>query len=182
MYTNDEQYTFDNFIVSKSNQLAYEVLRKESLSSEIVYSPLLYIYGDTVVGKTHLLKAFANNVSEWSNEVLYTTLESFMNEFTENIESQTMDRFRSKYRECDLLIVDNMQDIWGKEQIQEEFYYTITDLIAAGKKVVLAGTLSPYRQEGLISDLAYYLSGAMVIKIDRPDDDMKQLLAKDSER
>ena len=69
-----------------------------------------------------------------------------------------------------------------KERFQEEFYFTISELIAAGKKVVLAGTLSPYKQEGLISDLAYYLAGAMAIKIDRPDDDMKQLLAKDCER
>jgi len=162
----EELFTFKNFIINKSNQLAYNVLKKESIAYETIYNPLLFIYGSTGSGKTHLLKAFAHNCSNYSSKTIYVNAEDLTNEFTINLKNQTIDRFRNKYRGIDIFIIDDMQNIWGKEQIQKELYHTITDLILKGKKVVLAGTISPYYQNGLIADLAFYLLGSMIMKID----------------
>ena len=162
----NELYRFDNFIEDKSNKFAYGVAKRESKSENTIYSSLLYIYGKSGLGKTHLIQAYGNQYLKMNKHVIYIDIESFMNEYTKALRCQVMDTFHSKYNKCDLLILDDIQNILWKEQTQSELLTRISTLINLGKKVVLAGSNSPYSKKGWIPNLSSYLVGGLVIKID----------------
>jgi chromosomal replication initiator protein len=163
-----KEFQFDNFIEDKSNKFAYDVAKRESKSEKTIDSSLLYIYGKTGLGKTHLIQAYGNAYLKMNKHVIYIDIESFMNEYTQALREQDMHAFRSKYNKCDLLILDDMQNLLWKEQTQAELLTRISTLINLGKKVVLAGSNSPYSNKGWIPNLLSYLVGGLVIKIDKP--------------
>jgi len=113
--------TFESFIVGDSNQFAYTTAKSVAEKPGKQYNPL-FIYGGVGLGKTHLLQAIGNYHINLGKTVIYTTLEQFMNSFTSHLRSQTMDRFRDKFRACDLLLIDDIQFLSRKEQTQEEFF------------------------------------------------------------
>jgi len=136
-------YTFDTFIVGNSNQFAFSSAQAVAKKPGSNYNPL-FIYGMSGLGKTHLLQAIGNQALMDGNSVIYTTSEQFMND----IRNHTMDRFRQKYRECDFLLIDDIQFLSRKEQTQEEFFHTFNELHSLNKQIVLTSDKPPKKVAG----------------------------------
>lgn len=145
-------YTFDSFIVGPSNQMAYNASLAVSKKPGIQYNPL-FIYGGTGLGKTHLLQAIGNDAIEHGRTIIYVTIEQFMNDFTFAIKNKNMEHFRSKYRKCDVLLIDDIQFLSGKEQTQEEFFHTFNELHNAEKQIVMTSDRLPSQIAGLVDRL-----------------------------
>ncbi len=141
-------YTFESFVVGSSNQFAYSIAKSVAKKPGIIYNPV-FIYGPTGLGKTHLIHAIGNYSQTLGKTVIYATIEQFMNDFTYNLKNQTMDRFREKYRNCDILLIDDTQFLSNKIQTQEEFFHTFNELHAAGKQIVLTSDKPPKMINGL---------------------------------
>jgi len=129
-----ERYTFANFVIGKSNELAAAAAAAVSQAPGKVYNPL-FLYGDTGLGKTHLMQAVAHEVIERHPETRITFIgtEQFTNEMIGSIQTRTTQEFRRRYRETDLLLVDDIQFLKGKEATQEEFFHTFNALYEAGQ-------------------------------------------------
>ena len=145
-------YTFDSFVVGTSNQMAYNASLAVANKPGIQYNPL-FIYGGTGLGKTHLLQAIGNDAIEKGKTVIYVTIEQFMNDFTFSIKNKNMEHFRSKYRKCDVLLIDDIQFLSGKEQTQEEFFHTFNELHNSGKQIVMTSDRLPSQIAGLVDRL-----------------------------
>ena len=145
-------YTFDSFVVGPSNQMAYNASLAVSNKPGIQYNPL-FIYGGTGLGKTHLLQAVGNHAIEHGKTVIYVTIEQFMNDFTFSIKNKNMEHFRNKYRKCDVLLIDDIQFLSGKEQTQEEFFHTFNELHNAKKQIVMTSDRLPSQIAGLVDRL-----------------------------
>lgn len=145
-------YTFDSFIVGSSNQMAYNASLAVSKKPGIQYNPL-FIYGGTGLGKTHLLQSIGNSAIEEGKTIIYVTIEQFMNDFTFSIKNKNMDHFRAKYRKCDVLLIDDIQFLSGKEQTQEEFFHTFNELHNAKKQIIMTSDRLPSQIAGLVDRL-----------------------------
>ena len=145
-------YTFDSFVVGPSNQMAYNASLAVSNKPGIQYNPL-FIYGGTGLGKTHLLQAVGNYAIEKGTTVIYVTIEQFMNDFTFSLKNKSMEHFRNKYRKCDVLLIDDIQFLSGKEQTQEEFFHTFNELHNAKKQIVMTSDRLPSQIAGLVDRL-----------------------------
>ncbi|WP_072679363.1 chromosomal replication initiator protein DnaA [Arcobacter sp. LA11] len=145
-------YTFDSFVVGSSNQMAYNASLAVASKPGIQYNPL-FLYGGTGLGKTHLLQAIGNDAIEHGKTVIYVTIEQFMNDFTFSIKNKNMEHFRSKYRKCDVLLIDDIQFLSGKEQTQEEFFHTFNELHNAKKQIVMTSDRLPSQIAGLVDRL-----------------------------
>ena len=158
---------FDGFIVGDSNQFAYTTAKSVAENPGKLYNPL-FIYGGVGLGKTHLLQAIGNYHIELGKIVIYTTLEQFMNTFTSHLRSQTMDRFRDKFRECDLLLIDDIQFLSRKEQTQEEFFHTFNELYNANKQIVITSDRQPNKIAGLVDRLRSRFEMGLMADIQPP--------------
>ncbi len=145
-------YTFDSFVVGPSNQMAYNASLAVSNKPGTQYNPL-FIYGGTGLGKTHLLQAVGNSAIEQGKTIIYVTIEQFMNDFTFSIKNKNMEHFRIKYRKCDVLLIDDIQFLSGKEQTQEEFFHTFNELHNAKKQIVMTSDRLPSQIAGLVDRL-----------------------------
>ena len=145
-------YTFDSFVLGPSNQMAYNASLAISKKPGIQYNPL-FIYGGTGLGKTHLLQSIGNYAIENGQTVIYVTIEQFMNDFTFSIKNKNMEHFRAKYRKCDILLIDDIQFLSGKEQTQEEFFHTFNELHNAKKQIVMTSDRLPSQIAGLVDRL-----------------------------
>jgi len=159
--------TFDSFIVGDSNQFAYTTAKSVAEKPGKQYNPL-FIYGGVGLGKTHLLQAIGNYHISLGKTVIYTTLEQFMNTFTSHLRSQTMDRFRDKFRECDLLLIDDIQFLSRKEQTQEEFFHTFNELYNANKQIVITADRAPNKIAGLVDRLKSRFEWGLMADIQPP--------------
>jgi len=144
----NQSYTFDSFVVGSSNEMAYTSSKAVANKPGILYNPL-FIYGGTGLGKTHLLQAIGNDAVEKNKNVIYVTIEQFMNDFTFSLKNKNMDHFRGKYRKCDLLLIDDVQFLSGKESTQEEFFHTFNELHTANKQIVLTSDKLPSQIAGI---------------------------------
>ncbi len=160
-------FTFDSFIVGDSNQFAYTTAKSAAEKPGEQYNPL-FIYGGVGLGKTHLLQAIGNYHLNIGNTVIYTTLEQFMNSFTSHLRSQTMSRFREKFRECDLLLIDDIQFLSRKEQTQEEFFHTFNELHIAKKQIVMTSDRQPNKIIGLVDRLKSRFEWGLMADIHSP--------------
>jgi len=158
---------FDSFIVGDSNQFAYTTAKSVAEKPGQLYNPL-FIYGGVGLGKTHLLQAIGNYHIDLGNTVIYTTLEQFMNSFTSHLRSQTMDRFRDKFRECDLLLIDDIQFLSRKEQTQEEFFHTFNELYNSNKQIVITSDRQPNKISGLVDRLRSRFEMGLMADIQPP--------------
>ena len=144
----NQSYTFDLFVVGSSNQMAFNASKAVSDKLGILYNPL-FIYGGTGLGKTHLLQAIGNKAIEENKIVIYVTIEQFMNDFTFSIKTNKMENFRSKYRKCDLLLIDDVQFLSGKEETQKELFHTFNELHTSNKQIILTSDKLPSQIAGL---------------------------------
>ena len=170
-------YTFDSFVVGSSNQFAYSIAKSVAKKPGIVYNPV-FIYGPTGLGKTHLIHAIGNYSQNLGKNVIYATIEQFMNDFTYNLKNQTMDRFREKYRNCDILLIDDTQFLSNKIQTQEEFFHTFNELHAAGKQIVLTSDKPPKMINGLEERLKSRFEWGTIADIGVPELETKIAIIK----
>ncbi len=160
-------YTFENFIVGSSNQMAYTLCESVSKKPAKEYNPL-FIYGMSGLGKTHLIQAIGNKAIQNGQKVIYISSEQFMNDFTYNLRNKTPDRFREKYRECDYLLIDDIQFLSGKEQTQEEFFHTFNELHSLNKQIVLTSDKPPKKIAGFEDRLKSRFEWGMLVSIQPP--------------
>lgn len=166
-----ERYTFDLFVIGKSNELAAAAAHAVSQAPGKVYNPL-FIYGDTGLGKTHLMQAVAHEtlVRSPNTRIIYVGTEQFMNELIGSIMDRTGPEFRRRYRETDLLLIDDVHFLKGrKETTQEEFFHTFNALYEAGRQIVLTSDRPPSEIAGLEARLISRFQWGMVADISLPD-------------
>src|SRR6478672_4503553 len=167
----NERYTFDTFVIGKSNELAAAAGHAATESPGKTYNPL-FIYGATGLGKTHLMQAIAHGVvrGQPDTRVLYVGAEQFINEVIESIHSRTMPEFRRRYRtDVDLFLVDDVHFLEGKEMTQEEFFHTFNALYEGNKQIVLTSDRPPKEIPGLEARLVSRFEWGMVADIGQPD-------------
>lgn len=165
-----DRYTFDFFVIGKSNELAAAAAHAVAQSPGRVYNPL-FLYGSTGVGKTHLMQAVAHETLQRNpnTRVTYVGTEQFMNELIGSMRDRTGHAFRQRYRETDLLLIDDVHFLKGKEATQEEFFHTFNALYEAGRQIVLTSDRPPSEIVGLEARLLSRFQWGMVADIDLPD-------------
>ncbi|WP_077532782.1 chromosomal replication initiator protein DnaA [Massiliimalia massiliensis] len=164
------EYTFDTFIVGSSNNFAYAACKAVAQKNSTAYNPL-FIHGPSGLGKTHLLHAikfeFAKNNP--NANIIYVSSETFTNELINAIQKQTIGEFRNKYRKADILLIDDIQFIAGKESTQEEFFHTFNELHQIGKQIVLTSDRPPKDIKTLEDRLKTRFEWGLLTDIGLPD-------------
>lgn len=163
------RYTFSNFIVGSSNDLAYTACQAVAANPGVKYNPL-FLYGGVGLGKTHLMQAVGNELvkTQPSTRILYISSETFVKEFLESLRFKKKG-FSDKYRNVDVLIVDDMQFIAGKEKTQEEFFHTFNALHQANKQIIISSDRPPRSIPTLTDRLRSRFEWGMAIDIQMPD-------------
>ena len=161
-------HSFSNFMVGGSNQFAHAAVKSISEKPGILYNPL-FIYGGVGLGKTHLMQAAGNVYQNEGKIVIYTTVEQFLNDFIRHVRNKTMERFQKKYRECGVLLIDDIQFLSNKEGIQEEFFHTFEALKGAGKQIILTADKHPKKIGGLEKRLQSRFEHGLVADIQPPE-------------
>ena len=166
----DSKFTFETFVAASSNRLAHAAAQAVAETPGRSYNPL-FIYGDSGLGKTHLLHAIGNYVTEnyARRKVLYVTTETFMNDFVDSLRTSTTLAFKRRYRDCDVLLIDDVQFMERKEGLQEEFFHTYNDLKGASKQMVLTSDRPPKSIETLEDRLRSRFLSGLITEIDPPD-------------
>jgi len=167
-------YTFENMAVSSSNQLAYVSASTVAKKPGEAYNPL-FIYGPTGVGKTHLMQAIANEVytKTPNKKILYTTSEEFTNDVVEAIRTNNTANMKKKFRDLDLLIIDDIQFIAGKDKVQEELFHTFNTLVDKGAQIVLSSDRPPQEMKQVEKRLISRFSGGLTVDIESPDFELR---------
>ncbi len=170
-------YTFESFVVGSSNQFAYTAALRVAEKPGEQYNPL-FIYGGAGLGKTHLLHAIGNFNLSRGKQVIFTSLEQFMNQFTHHLRNHTMDRFRDKYRSCDILLLDDIQFLSRKEETQKELFHTFNELHGAGKQIVMTSDQHPKKIAGLEERLRSRFEWGLIVDIQPPELETKIAIIK----
>lgn len=172
-------FTFINFAVSSSNQLAFVSAQTVAEKIGVSYNPL-FIYGPVGVGKTHLMHAVANSVYQKNPErkIIYITSEEFTNEVVEAIRNNDTARMKKRFRSAYLLIIDDIQFIEGKEKVQEELFHTFNILIDNGSQICLTSDRPPQEIKKLEKRLSSRFAGGLSVDIGKPDLELKTAILK----
>jgi len=170
-------FTFNTFVSGESNALAYNVAQAVAQSPGTQYNPL-FIYGGVGLGKTHLMQAVGNFRAEQGDKIIYNTFEQFLNRYTNHLRTGTMDRFRDYYRNCDILLIDDIQFISRKEQTQDEFFHTFNELHSLGKQIVITSDRAPKKIAGLVDRLKSRFEWGMLASINPPELETKIAIIK----
>lgn len=180
----NEKYTFDNFVVGKSNQFVYAAARSVAENPGEKFNPL-FIYGGVGLGKTHVLNAIGNYVRQHNPEkkIMYVTCESFTNDYIESLgvskeKEQATSRFREKYRNLDILMVDDIQFISNKTSTQEEFFHTFNELYQKNKQIILSSDRPPKEISTLEDRLRSRFASGLIQDIQAPDFETKIAILK----
>ncbi len=165
-----EQNTFETFVVGSSNRFAHAAAQAVAATPGAAYNPL-FIYGNSGLGKTHLLCAISNEIKRNNPDVdiIFTKGEEFVTLIVEGIKAKNMQEIHNKYRNCDILLVDDIQFIAGKESTQEEFFHTFNALTQDGKQIVLASDRAPKDIEILDERLRNRFEWGLIADIQPPD-------------
>ena len=164
------KYTFSTFVVGNNNRFAHAAALAVAEAPASSYNPL-FIYGGVGLGKTHLMHAIGNEIlrNNKNSKILYVTSEAFTNELINAIKDNTNDQFRNKYRGIDILLIDDIQFIAGKERIQEEFFHTFNTLYESGKQVILSSDKPPKDIPLLEDRLKSRFEWGIIADISNPD-------------
>lgn len=162
----NEKFTFENFIVGKSNEMAYEAALRVAKSKEITFNPL-FIYSDVGLGKTHLMHAIANYKSAHfpKQKIVYLSAEQFMNTFVKAIQQKTTMDFKDQFRSLDLMLIDDFQFLGSKEATQEEFFHTFNTLLENKKQLIISADKPPAALPGVEARLKSRLGWGLVVDI-----------------
>ena len=175
----DPNRRFDNFITSTSNKLAFEASLKVSENTSH-YNPL-YIYGGVGMGKTHLLNSIGFELKK-SNKVMFISAERFMYQFVKSIKANDMVKFKEYFRNTDILLIDDIQFMNGKEAMQEEFFHTFNALLDKGSQIVLTADRAPNKLSRIQERIKSRFSGGLVVDIQKPDGELrKRIIEKKTE-
>jgi len=170
-------YTFDTFVIGTNNNLAHAASLAVAETPGQIYNPL-FIYGGAGLGKTHLMQAIAHFIiaSDPSKKVLYVTSETFTNELIESVKTNKNTEFRNKYRNIDVLLIDDIQFIIGKVSTQEEFFNTFNDLYLLGKQIVISSDRPPKEMETLPDRLRTRFESGLPVDIQIPTYETKMAI------
>jgi len=173
------KYTFEEFVAGSSNQFAFAAAMAVANNPATTYNPL-FVYGGVGLGKTHLITAIGNTIIKKNPEmrVCYYTSEKFMNELINSLRYAKMDEFRNKFRSMDVLLIDDVQFIAGKERTQEEFFHTFNALYESHKQIVVTSDKFPKEIPGLEERLRSRFEWGLIADIQPPDVETKQAILK----
>ena len=162
----DPRYTFDQFVVGKPNEFAYAAARRVAEAKRVPFNPL-FLYGGVGLGKTHLMHAIAWHIREREprRTVIYLSAEKFMYRFIRALREQNTVDFKEQFRSADVLLIDDVQFISGKESTQEEFFHTFNTLVDQGRQIVLSADKSPSDLDGIQERLKSRLNCGLVADI-----------------
>ncbi|PKL43618.1 MAG: chromosomal replication initiator protein DnaA [Candidatus Riflebacteria bacterium HGW-Riflebacteria-1] len=175
----NSKYTFDSFVVGKSNQFAYAVCQSVTRNPGNLHNPV-FIYGGVGLGKTHLMQAIGQELIKINpkTRIAYLSSETFTNEFIDSLKDKKAESFRAKYRKIDLLLIDDVQFFAGKEQTQEEFFHTFNELFQQRKQIVLTSDSPPDKIQKLEERLASRCAMGVVVDVQQPDLEMRAAILK----
>ncbi len=172
-------FSFENFVVGDANHFAFAAAQGIIKNPGITYNPL-FIWGGVGVGKTHLMQAIGNELfklhSDW--KILYANAETFGSELIASLKEKTMNKFKHKYRNIDILLIDDIQFIAGKEYTQSEFFHTFNFLYLAGKQIILTSDSKPEEIQPLKDRLTSRFMGGLTVDIQPPDFEMRVAILK----
>jgi len=166
----NERLTFEEFVVGPQNTFAQAAAITVAQAPGKAYNPL-YIYGQSGLGKTHLLQAIGNRVAKESSgtRVAYITTETLLNEYVNALRNKTMQEFRDRYRKVDVLLVDDVHFVGGKESLQDEFFHTFNALFDARRQIVMTSDRSAREIQGLQDRLVTRFQWGLVTELEKPD-------------
>ena len=171
-YGLNPRYLFENFVVGKSNELAHAACRAVVNDLGKAYNPL-FIYGGVGLGKTHLLQAIGNEAAKFTNKILYTTSEKFTNNYIQAVQTGKAKDFKNSYRNVDVLLIDDVQFMGGKDGTQEEFFHTFNELQQGDKQIVMTSDRPPKSIPAIEKRLISRFESGMVADVGKPDMETK---------
>ncbi|MDB9825663.1 chromosomal replication initiator protein DnaA [Candidatus Pelagibacter sp.] len=171
----DPNKRFDNFITGTSNKLAYEASLK--VSENISHYNPLYLYGGVGMGKTHLLNSIGISLKD-RNKVMFISAERFMYQFVKSIKSNEMVKFKEYFRNTDILIIDDIQFMNGKEAMQEEFFHTFNALLDKGSQIVISADRAPNKLSRIQDRIKSRFAGGLVVDIQKPDYELRKKIVE----
>ena len=171
----DPNKNFDNFITGGSNKLAFEASKK--VSNDIAHYNPLYLYGGVGMGKTHLLNAIGLELKE-NNKVMFISAERFMYQFVKSIKSNEMVKFKDYFRNTDILLIDDIQFMNGKEAMQEEFFHTFNALLDKNSQIIISADRPPNKLSRIQERIKSRFSGGLVVDIQNPDYELRYKIIK----
>ena len=171
----DPNKRFENFITGSSNKLAFEASLKVS-ENVSQYNPL-YIYGGVGMGKTHLLNSIGFELKK-NNKVMFISAERFMYQFVKSLKANEMVKFKEYFRNTDILIIDDIQFMNGKEAMQEEFFHTFNALIDKGSQIILSADRPPNKLSRIQERIKSRFSGGLVVDIQKPDYELRKKIVE----
>jgi len=171
----DPNKRFDNFITGTSNKLAYEASLK--VSENISHYNPLYIYGGVGMGKTHLLNSIGLSLKE-KNKVMFISAERFMYQFVKSIKANDMVKFKEYFRNTDILLIDDIQFMNGKEAMQEEFFHTFNALLDKGSQIIISADRAPNKLSRIQDRIKSRFAGGLVVDIQKPDYELRSKIVK----
>ncbi len=171
----DPNKNFENFITGESNKLAFEASKK--VSKDLAHFNPLYLYGGVGMGKTHLLNAIGLELKE-KNKVMFISAERFMYQFVKSIKSNEMVKFKEYFRNTDILLIDDIQFMNGKEAMQEEFFHTFNALLDKNSQIIISADRPPNKLSRIQERIKSRFSGGLVVDIQNPDYELRYKIIK----